>query len=85
MSSTYGNEWAWQEVETGELTIPEIRKQFKDKWVAVVVTRRNRNLQPTRGKVVAQDMDRFLLRQKLGKYKDICIFFAGDPVYPPLL
>ena len=68
-----------------KLSLPEVRKRYKDKWVAVVVTRRNRNLQPTEGKVVAEDLDRFLLRQKLGAYRDICIFFAGEPIYPPFL
>ena len=85
MSSTYDDQWFLEHGETEELTTPIIRQRFKDRWVAVVVTHRNRNLQPTKGKVVAMDIDRFLLRQKLGKYKDICIFFAGDPVYPPIL
>jgi hypothetical protein len=68
-----------------ELSLQEIRKRHKDKWVAVVVTKRDRNLQPAKGKVVAEDIDRYLLRQKLGAYPDICIFFAGDPIYPPFL
>ncbi len=85
MSSTEGLQSAGGEGEPKELTLREIRKQFKDRWVAVVVTRRDRNMQPTGGKVVAEDIDRYLLRQKLGAYKDICIFFAGDPIYLPIL
>ncbi len=85
MSSTNGVTSAEEEGAPVELTLSEIRKRYKDKWVAVIVTKRDRNLQPVRGKVVAEDMDRFLLRQKLGAYSDICIFFAGEPIYPPLL
>jgi hypothetical protein len=85
MSPTNTVTTAEGEGEPVELPLREIRKRHKDKWVAVIVTKRDRNLQPTRGKVVAEDMDRFLLRQKLGAYPDICIFFAGDSIYPPLL
>jgi hypothetical protein len=84
MSSTNGVSSEEDGVEM-ELSLPEIRTRHKDKWVAVVVTKRDRNLQPTKGKVVAEDMDRILLRLKLGAYSDICIFFAGDPIYLPLL
>ncbi len=71
--------------EPEDLALPEIRKLHKDRWVAVVVTARDTNLFPSRGRVVAEDTDRYMLRQKLGKYPDICIFFAGDPPYPLLL
>lgn len=84
MSSTNGFPIPDGQSESEELALPEIRKRYKDRWVAIVVTRRDRNFQPTRGKVVAEDIDRFLLRQKLGKYPDICILFAGDPIYPPM-
>jgi hypothetical protein len=85
MSSTSGVTPLEEEGVPVELSLLGIRKRYKDKWVAVVVTKRDRNLQPAKGKVVAEDIDRFLLRQKLGAYPDICIFFAGDPIYPPLL
>lgn len=50
----------------------------------MTVTKRDKNLQPTEGVVVAEDIDRYRLRQKVGKYEDLCIFFAGDPKYPVL-
>ena len=68
-----------------ELALPEIFKRHKGKWVGIVVTGRDKNFQPTRGKVVAEDQDRYLLRPKLRTYKDVCIIFAGEPVYPLLL
>jgi len=71
--------------EPEDLALPEIFKRYKGRWVAITVTVRDKNLQPTKGKVVADDMDRYLLRMKLKKYKDICIFFAGEPPYPLLL
>jgi hypothetical protein len=84
MSSTNGLSSEEEGVPV-ELSISEIRRRHKDRWVAVVVTKRDRNLQPVKGKVVAEDLDRFLLRTKLGAYRDICIFYAGDPIYLPLL
>jgi hypothetical protein len=76
---------AGEQGEPDDLALPDIRERYKDRWVAILVTRRDRNLLPTRGKVVAEDADRYMLRQKLGKYPDICIFFAGEPPYRLLL
>jgi hypothetical protein len=85
MSSTNGFPSSNQEGNQEELSIAEIIKTYKGKWVAIQVTARDKNLQPTKGKVVADSQDRYLLRQKLIQYKDICIFFAGEPPYPLLL
>lgn len=85
MSSTNGTTQSGEQGEPEELTLPEIFKRYNGKWVGVLVTARDKNYQPTRGKVVADSQDRYMLRQKLIKYMDICIFFAGDPVYPLLL
>jgi hypothetical protein len=85
MSPTGGASSSGGQGEPEDLAIPEIRERYKDRWVAVVVTGRNQNFQPTKGKVVAEDADRYMLRQKLGKYPNICIFFAGEPPYPLLL
>jgi len=68
--------------EGEELSLQEIRARHRDNWVAVTVTKRDRSLQPKRGRVVAEDPDRYRLRDKLGKYKDVCILYAGDPLYP---
>jgi hypothetical protein len=68
-----------------ELSIPEIFAKHKDKWVAMVVTKRDDNLQPVGGKVVAEDVDRYRLREHLSGYADICIFYAGVSLYPLLL
>jgi len=85
MSSTNGTTPSAEQGEPEELTLPDIINRHKGKWVGVLVTARDKNLQPTKGKVVAESQDRYMLRQKLIKYQDICIFFAGDPVYPLLL
>ena len=85
MSPTGGVSSAGGQGEPEDLALSEIWKRYKDRWVAVVVTSRDRNLQPTKGKVVADDLDRYFLRQKLGDYTDIYIFFAGEPPYRLLL
>jgi hypothetical protein len=85
MSSSNTAQPAGEQAEPQELALPEIIKQYKGKWVAISVTGRDKNFQPTKGKVVADDLDRYLLRMKLKKFQDICIFFAGEPPYPLLL
>lgn len=89
MSSAGSVQSAGEQAEPEELALPEIRKRYKDRWVAMIVTGRDKNLQPTKGKVVQDDIDRYMLRQKLrlkpGGYLDICIFFTGEPPYPLLL
>lgn len=76
---------AGEKSEPEELALPEIRKRYKDRWVAMIVTERNRSLQPIKGKVVVDDLDRYRLRQKLAKYPEICIFYTGEPPYPLIL
>ena len=49
------------------------------------MTARDKNFQPTSGKVVAHDFDRYRLRQNLYNYKDVCIFFAGESIFPLFL
>lgn len=71
--------------EGKELSLPEIFEGYKDKWVAITVMERDKNFQPTRGRVVSYDSDRYRLRQKLLRYDDICIFYAGEPQYPLFL
>ena len=68
-----------------ELEVSEILKQYKDKWVAIRVTKRDKNLQPTKGVVLAEDMDRYRIRQKVIREREVCIFYAGEPAYPLLL
>jgi hypothetical protein len=68
-----------------ELAISEIRQKYSKRWVAAVVTQRDRNLQPVRGQVVADDVDRYRLRQKITRFNDICIFYAGETEFPLLL
>ena len=72
------------EMEEEDLPLREITERYKDKWVGMVVTARDRNLQPTRGKVVAAESDRHILRTKLHKYREICILYGGEPIYPLL-
>jgi hypothetical protein len=73
------------EEEFPELTLPEFFEQYKGRWVAMTVTKRDKNGQPTAGKLVAEDVDRYRLRQTVVKNNDICIFFAGEPPFPIFL
>lgn len=73
------------EAQAKEATFEQIKKDHAKKWVAVVVTKRDENGQPVAGKVIAEDQDRYRLRDEVVQYKDICIFFAGDPPYPLFL
>ena len=68
-----------------EATISEIVKKYNDRWVAIIVTQRDENLQPLKGSVIANDVDRYRLRSNLTSYNDVCIFFTGDCAYPLLL
>ncbi len=70
------------EEEQPELTIPQLFDQYKDRWVAILVTKRDKNGQPLSGKLVAEDVDRYRLRQRIVKHNDICIFYAGEPPFP---
>lgn len=68
-----------------ELSIDDIYKKHRGFWVALLVTARDENGQPVRGKVVCTDIDRYRLRQETRGYKELCIFYAGDPEYPLLV
>jgi hypothetical protein len=72
-------------VESKELSLQEIRKNYPNLWVAMVVTKRDTNGQPTAGRVVADDADRYRLRDKIILQNDVCVFYAGDPLYPLFL
>ena len=71
--------------EAEDLALSEISTRYKDNWVAIIVTARDKNFQPTSGKVVAHDVDRYRLRQNLYKHRDVCIFFAGESLFPLFL
>jgi hypothetical protein len=68
-----------------ELSISDINQKYHERWVAMIVTQRDQNMQPTHGRVVADDLDRFRLRQKIIDYYDICIFYSGKSHYPLLI
>ena len=72
-------------VQAEDLPLPKISERYKDRWVAIEVTGRDRNHQPLKGRVVADEIDRYTLREKTTKYKDICIFYAGELPYHLLL
>ena len=67
------------------LTIPEILKKCKDRWVAIEVTERDGNSQPVKGRVVEQEVDRYTLAEKTAKYGEVCIFYAGELQFRLLL
>ncbi len=68
-----------------ELTLEAIHEKYPNRWVAMIVTKRDQNGQPTAGTVVAEDVDRYRLRMKLTKYGDICIVYGGDAGYTVLM
>lgn len=68
-----------------ELTMDQIRTKHQNLWVAITVTRRDENGQPTAGRVVAEDSDRYRLRDLIVALDDVCIFFAGDSPFPLFL
>ena len=74
-----------KDTQQEDLTLSEISEKYKDRWVAIEVTRRDRNLQPIRGRVLENDVDRFRLREKITKFEDICIFYAGESPFRLLL
>jgi hypothetical protein len=65
-----------------EFSLAQIFEKYKNKWVAMTVTKRDSSLQPTSGRVVAYDNDRYRLRQKIAQMNDVCILYAGEPQYP---
>ncbi|MDG6901387.1 MAG: hypothetical protein JRM80_05440 [Nitrososphaerota archaeon] len=67
------------------LALAEIVERCKDRWVAIEVTERDRNSQPVKGRVVEEEVDRYTLGEKTGKYSDVCIFYAGELPYRLLL
>ena len=71
--------------EAEELSFAQIFEKYKGKWVAITVTKRDRNSQPTSGKVVASHVDRYRLRQLVAQMNEVCIFFAGESQYPLFL
>ncbi len=71
--------------EPEELTLPQMFEKYRGKWVAIAVTKRDRNLQPTSGKVISSHADRYRLRQQIAQVSDVCILFAGEPQYPLFL
>jgi hypothetical protein len=68
-----------------DLSLPEIIRKYPGRWVAIIVTQRDDNMQPIGGRVVADDVDRYRLRQKITQYDDICLLYAGNPDYHLLL
>jgi hypothetical protein len=74
------------QAEPPELTLPQIFEKHKDRWVAMIVTKREKGTgQPLAGKVVGEDVDRYRLRQNVVKYQDLCIFYAGETPFPLFL
>ena len=67
------------------LTLSEMATKYKDRWVAIEVTERDEDLQPLKGRVLAEDVDRYNLREKTTKFNEVCIFYTGDVPYRLLL
>ncbi|MDG6995646.1 MAG: hypothetical protein JRN52_06970 [Nitrososphaerota archaeon] len=78
-------EVAQQPEKTEDLSLEEISTKYAGRWVALTVTARDKNLQPIRGIVVADEVDRYRLRSHITNYQDICIIFAGGSPYHLML
>ena len=76
---------ATDEAKPEVLTLPEILQKYKDRWVAIEVTERDRNSQPTKGRVVGNEVDRYTLGEKTTEYGEVCIFFTGELPFRLLL
>jgi hypothetical protein len=64
--------------EPENLSLSEIFERYRDRWVAIEVTKRDGNLQPIEGRVVEAEVDRYTLAEKTTKLEDVCILYAGD-------
>jgi len=68
--------------EEDVLTIAEAIQEYPEEWLAMRVTRRDSNGQPTEVVVVGHDRDKRLLRTNTLRERELCIFFAGQsPVW----
>jgi len=76
---------ATDEARPEALSFSEIRERYKDRWVAVEVTERDRNSQPVKGRVVENEIDRYTLADKTAKYGEVCIFYAGESSFRLLM
>ena len=79
------SEVAQQPAKTKDLSLEEISIKYAGRWVALTVTSRDKNLQPLRGIVVADEVDRYRLRGRITNYQEICIIFAGGSPYHLML
>ena len=64
--------------EEDVLTLAEAMQEYPEEWLAMRVTGRDSNGQPTEGVVVGHDRDKRLLRTNTNKERDLCIFYAGQ-------
>lgn len=62
------------------LSLSEIRKKFEGDWVAIRVTERDESGQPTKGVVIANDVNRSRLRDMVLSVKECCIFSTREPI-----
>lgn len=69
---------AEESAKAADLTLSQISAKHHDRWVAIEVTKRDRNGQPVRGRVIAEDVDRYNIREKTMRMADVCIFYAGE-------
>ena len=61
------------------MEIEEIKKQFKDEWVLIEVTKIDKQGEPSEGKVIAHSRNRddTYEAMKQSKSKDIAHFYTG--------
>jgi hypothetical protein len=63
-----------------EMALEEMARRYALLWLAVKVTARDENGQPTRGVLLSQHLTRVMLSHELNsiREKDICIFHAVE-------
>jgi hypothetical protein len=60
-----------------DLSMQDVLKAYRGRYVAFGVTERDANGQPARGTVIENHFDKHKLRDMVRDKGDICIFYAG--------
>ena len=64
------------------LSMEEVLKKFAGNYVAMQVTSRDSNGQPTSGRVLHVHFNKYRLRDEMADRGEICIFYAGPAPKP---
>jgi hypothetical protein len=65
------------EIDNERLSLGEIISKYSGKYVAIEVLTRDKDGQPTHGRVLQVHFDKYRLKDSVQNLRDVCIFFAG--------